>query len=47
MIESPCLYIAQGAFTWRKQFHCQHLLRHQESGISPKADVESTVNIDA
>ena len=47
MVESPCLYIAKGAFTWRKQFRRQQLPRHQESVISPEADVESTVNIAA
>jgi hypothetical protein len=45
--ESPCIYMAKGGhFTWRKQCR-QHLLRYQESGISPEADVESTVNIAA
>jgi hypothetical protein len=41
MVESPCIYIAKGAFTWRKQF------RRQASSISPEADVESIVNIAA
>ena len=35
MVKSPCIYIAKGAFTWRKQF------RRQASSISQEADVES------
>ena len=46
MVERPCL-IRQGLSIWHKQFRRQYLPSPQESGISPKVDVELTVNMAA
>lgn len=46
MVEGLVLY-RQYLSIWHKQFRRQYLPSPQESGISPKVDVELTVNMAA